>query len=352
VNPEAGKQGIAYDPRASKPMAAIVRMAVVVVTLALFVSSLFNALLGLRDIAVILALATPLGISAWGFSRAGHNQAAIVLLCTVLAAVVTIILVMNPLGVHDMSITAYGGIVLVSALLLSRPAFAGIVVFTLTGATIAFVADMNGFSRSRIAGIGGWPQYVDFIIITSVFAILGRVASEQLFGSLGDAHDASSEDPVSGLLNRRGFFMTAAMQLKGAHQREENALLVVADLDGFRRVNLVIGQQAADHVLSECGRRLMQVPGLGQPLVGRVGDDEFAVLVTGLPEAEALACARTVHAALTFDFLGVSVRNAAGFARFPRDAHGIEPLMLAAQSGVGHAKAHPDQPLSGPADRI
>jgi len=333
-------------------MAAIVRVAVITVTLALFVSSLLNALLGLKEIAIILALATPLGISAWGFSRAGQNEAAIVLLCTVLITVVTIILVMNPLGVHDMSITAYGGVVLVAALLLSRRAFIAILVLTVIASTTAFTADLTGYSRSRIAGIGGWPQYADFMIITSVFAILGRVASEQLLGSLGDAHDASSEDLVTGLLNRRGFFMTSAMRLKAAQHHGECGVLVVADLDNFRRMNLVIGQQAADNVLVEAGRRLTLAPGLSQAVIGRVGDDEFAVLVTGIPEEEAPAVARTVHAVLNFDYLGVSVRNAAGFARFPREAHGIEPLMLAAQSGVGHAKAHPEQRLSGPADRI
>ena len=108
-----GKAGSPYDPRASAPMTAIVRVAVIAVTLALFFATSFNGLLGYRDIAIMLALATPLGISAWGFARAGHNEAAIALLCCVLITVVTIILVLNPLGVHDVAITAYGGIVLV-----------------------------------------------------------------------------------------------------------------------------------------------------------------------------------------------------------------------------------------------
>jgi len=333
-------------------MSAIVRVAVVAVTIALFVSALFNALLGFQDIAIVLALATPLGISAWGFSRAGHNEAAVVLLCTVLIVVVTLILLMNPLGVHDMSITAYGGIVLVAALLLSRQAFFAIVGLVFLAATAAFGGEYLGYSRSRIPGIGGWPQYVDFLIITSVFAVLGRVASEQLFGSLGDAHEATDTDPVTGLLNRVGFLKTSAMRLKAAHTRGEFGLLVIADIDGFRRINLVIGQQAADHVLAEAANRLSNLGAAGDRILGRVGDDEFAVLLTGIAEEQVDALAKSLHDALDFDFLGVSVRNSAGYARFPRDAHGIEPLMLAAQTGVGHAKAHPEDRLSGPADRI
>ena len=333
-------------------MAAIVRVAVIAVTLALFVSALFNALLGFQDIAIVLALATPLGISAWGFSRAGHNEAAVVLLCSVLIVVVTLILVMNPLGVHDMSITAYGGIVLVAALLLSRRAFFAILLLVFVAATAAFGADIFGYSRSLIARLGGWPQYVDFLIITTVFAILGRVASEQLFGSLGDAHEATDADVVTGLLNRVGFMKTSAQRLKAAHGRGEFGVLVIADIDGFRRINLVIGQQAADNVLLEAAQRLAHLEGMAGQVLGRVGDDELAVLMIGVAEEDAGKLAKSVHDALNFDFLGVSVRNSAGYARFPRDAHGIEPLMLAAQSGVGHAKAHPEDRLSGPADRI
>jgi len=145
---------------------------------------------------------------------------------------------------------------------------------------------------------------------------------------------------------------TSAMRLKAAHTRGEFGLLVIADIDGFRRINLVIGQQAADNVLAEAANRLSSLGAAGDRILGRVGDDEFAVLLTGIAEEQVDALAKSLHDALDFDFLGVSVRNSAGYARFPRDAHGIEPLMLAAQSGVGHAKAHPEDRLSGPADRI
>ncbi|MEO5617643.1 MAG: hypothetical protein ABIS67_07710, partial [Candidatus Eisenbacteria bacterium] len=84
------------EPRGSQPTTAIVRVAIIAVTLALFFGTSFNALLGHRDIAIMLALATPLGISAWGFAHAGHNEAAMALICCVLVTVVTMILVLSP----------------------------------------------------------------------------------------------------------------------------------------------------------------------------------------------------------------------------------------------------------------
>ena len=69
---------------------AIVRVAIIAVTIALFLGSGLNAIMGQRDLAVLFALATPLGISAWGFARGGHNEAALVLLCSVLGTVVSL----------------------------------------------------------------------------------------------------------------------------------------------------------------------------------------------------------------------------------------------------------------------
>jgi diguanylate cyclase (GGDEF)-like protein len=339
-----------YDPTTSPAISAIVRAAVIVSTLALFVGSLVNAVLGYRDIAVVLALAAPLGISAFGFLHAGHNEAAMGLLCCVLITVVTLILALNPLGVHDMAIIAYGGIVLFGTLLFNRKSsylITGLVVFA---ATSAFVYDLNGFSRSEIEQYSGWSQYGDFLMIIGVFAVLGRNVAEKLFGTLGEAHAAASQDNLTGLKSRPGFMMEAAMRLRAAHSKGESAALVVVDLDGFRRTNLVIGHQAADNVLQECSRRLAAE--FGGDLVGRLGDDEFGVLRTGLHEGHIAEFARVVHKALDFEYLGVSVRNAAGFARFPRDANGIESLMMAAETSLVASKDEETERYSGPGGRI
>jgi diguanylate cyclase (GGDEF)-like protein len=339
------------SPAVSAPMTAIVRVAIVAVTIALFLGSSFNALIGHRDIAVVMALATPLGISAWGFARAGHNEHAMVLLSCVLVTVVTLILVRNPLGVHDVAITAYGGIILAGALLLSRRSFLSIAGLTVLAAASAFYLDFDGHSQSRIASLSGWPQLVNFLLIAVVFAVTGRFVAESLFGSLGAARQASVGDPVTGLANRPGFLAEAAQRLAGQKGAAGCAVLVVADLDGFQRVNLVIGHRAGDRVLVEAARRVREAA--GAHLTARIGDDEFAVLAVGLPdEPAAVALVRRVHAALDFDFSGVAVRNATGYARFPRDADGIEALLLASETSLANAKASEGERLAGPGDRI
>jgi diguanylate cyclase (GGDEF)-like protein len=335
-------------------MTAIVRMAVIVVTLALFLGSTLNAVTGQRDLAVLFALATPLGISAWGFARAGHNEPAIVLLCSVLITVVTMVLILSPFGVHDVAITAYGGVILVGALLLSRRAFYALLALVLIAASVAFGMDLNGLTRSVVTRYDSWASYVEFLVIVTVFAALGRRSAEILFGSVGDAHRATIDDPVTGLANRPGFLEHAAARLKAMHGSPTCSVLVLADLDGFRRVNIVIGHRAGDGVLREASERVRKAIGAGH-LLGRIGDDEFAVLGLGLtdePLAEEFA--RAVHDALQFEFSGVSVRASVGYARFPRDAHGLESLLLAAEGSLTNAKdhVHEVERFAGPADRI
>ena len=331
-------------------MGRIARTAIIGVTLVLFFATSFHALLGHRDVAVMLALATPLGLSAWGFARAGHLQAAMVLLCGVLVVVATLILVRNPLGFHDVAVATYVGVVVVAALLLRRSLFLTIVALAVAGASAAFAADMLGRSHSEIAAYSGWPQFAILLVMVGVFAGLGRVIGRHLFGGLGEAHRASMADATTGLANRGAFLAEAAARLAAARGREERGVLVLADLDDFRRVNLVIGREAADRLLGEAARRLRAA---GEDhLAARLGDDEFAVLATGVPEERAVFVARDVHDALNFDFQGVEVRTSTGFARFPRDGDDVDALLTGAMSGLASAKGGESERLAGPADRI
>lgn len=338
--------------RPSDPMTAIVRLAIIVVTLALFLGSSLNAMTGQRDLAVLFALATPLGISAWGFARGGHNEAALVLLCTVLTVVATLVLILNPRGVHEVAITAYGGIILTGALLLSRRAFFLLAGLVMIAASTAFLIDIFGLSSYRVGMRSTWTQYVEFLVITGVFASLGRFSSEILMGSLGDAHRASVGDVVTGLLNRPGFLIHGAARLKLVHEGK-TSVLVLADLDKFRRINMVIGHRAGDGVLKETARRLSEVA-TGH-IVGRIGDDEFVILAHGLADdGECEAFARRIHSVLQFEYSGVSVRSSVGFARSPRDANGLEALLLAAEGSLLQAKDHENEAdrFAAPADRI
>jgi predicted signal transduction protein with EAL and GGDEF domain len=113
----------------------------------------------------------------------------------------------------------------------------------------------------------------------------------------------------------------------------------------------MVGYAATDRLVAEAGRRLASIA--SPHLVARIGEDEFALLAHG-PDDDAAAeeLARKVHQALNFDFSGVAVRCAVGFARHPRDANGLEALMLAAEGSLLSAKAAIGERLAGPSERI
>jgi diguanylate cyclase (GGDEF)-like protein len=314
-------------------MATIVRVAIIAVTLALFLHSSLHAMLGHRDIAVLSALATPLGISSWGFARAGHHEAAIMLLSGVLLTVITLILMLSPLGVHDAAVTAYAGIVLVAALLLARPKFIAVTALTLTAAGAAFVLDITGRTGSILRNVSEWPQFATFLLFTVAFASIGRVAAETLFASLGRAQRVAASDAVTGLANRAGFEVRARRILEKARAGGGACALLLIQLEGYRRLRVMVGADASDRMLAEAARRIASIA--GDELIARVSDAEFALLARDIPEdggEEALAA--KVRQALDFEFCGAEMRSTVGHSRFPRDADRLDALLLASEASL------------------
>ncbi|MFT4254368.1 MAG: GGDEF domain-containing protein, partial [Caulobacter sp.] len=99
---------------------------------------------------------------------------------------------------------------------------------------------------------------------------------------------ASGKDDLTGLLDRRSFIARARERLThtGVHE------LVVADLDRLRRLNEALGHERADLVLAALGSRLAAAFPEGS-ILGRIGEDEFAVLCepAGYEPAEVLRAA-------------------------------------------------------------
>ncbi|WP_244655447.1 GGDEF domain-containing protein [Sphingomonas sp. CFBP 13603] len=78
-------------------------------------------------------------------------------------------------------------------------------------------------------------------------------------------------EPLTGLLNRRAF-------LHHAIGRPGDQMLLIADVDHFKRVNETIGHDGGDEVLRVVARALRNaVP--PEALVARIGGEEFAILV-------------------------------------------------------------------------
>lgn len=102
------------------------------------------------------------------------------------------------------------------------------------------------------------------------------------------------EDPLTGLLNRRGFTQALERALAYVKRYSATASLLFLDLDGFKPVNDRHGHGAGDWVLGRVGR-LLAGSVRASDVVARVGGDEFVLLLWNLNETQANLKARALE---------------------------------------------------------
>jgi diguanylate cyclase (GGDEF)-like protein len=139
----------------------------------------------------------------------------------------------------------------------------------------------------------------------------------------------SHTDALTGCLNRRGL----EDHVERAIAAGEPFAIVTLDLDGLKAVNDRDGHAAGDAVLRDAVARLREAV---RPTdeVGRVGGDEFALVLPGArPDVAARVRDRAMLA------LSVSAPASFGLAAFPADGATSDALFRHADAGVYAAKA-------------
>jgi len=151
-------------------------------------------------------------------------------------------------------------------------------------------------------------------------------------------------DPLTGLLNRRGFFNTAKPFLNLAARNHVPLGLVMMDLDDFKRLNDRFGHPAGDEALSAVGHIFRSFTRRAD-LVGRYGGEEFIALIQARhPESLEHFCERLRHLVETSSEslcghpFTVSVGGVVGIIKVPDDAS-IHRMIAQADANLAKAKA-------------
>ncbi|MDB4883773.1 MAG: diguanylate cyclase [Gemmatimonadetes bacterium] len=92
----------------------------------------------------------------------------------------------------------------------------------------------------------------------------------------------STRDELTGLYNRRGFFMAAEPLARLAERAGRAFVVFYADLDGLKTVNDTLGHHAGDQAIRDAAWVLNQTF-RSADIVARLGGDEFAILANEAP---------------------------------------------------------------------
>jgi diguanylate cyclase (GGDEF)-like protein len=103
----------------------------------------------------------------------------------------------------------------------------------------------------------------------------------------------AGHDPLTGALNRRSFEKAVNRAVAQA-RRERRSVLLLIDVDRFKLVNDTLGHSVGDDVLVNLADRIREEL-REEDVLGRVGGDEFAVLLEGVSLQEAQAAARRIR---------------------------------------------------------
>lgn len=193
----------------------------------------------------------------------------------------------------------------------ARVLLGGLLVFTVF-ATHDLIVNMGAGDGMRLIPLGF------LAILTSMGVILAdRFASlldtlesqvEQRTGELREANDAlaaanerlkarSRLDPLTGLLNRRGFEEEVAAELRRVERGAEPPALVLLDVDHFKRFNDEHGHACGDQVLCDVSE-LLRARTREVDRVGRWGGEEFVLLLPATDAAGLVQATEKLRAAI------------------------------------------------------
>lgn len=102
--------------------------------------------------------------------------------------------------------------------------------------------------------------------------------SEGLRQELHTARGEAMTDPLTGILNRRGFESGASQILLEHTEQNKNLCLLMIDIDHFKKINDSYGHLFGDKVICAIAETLKSKV-RGQDIVARMGGEEFSVLL-------------------------------------------------------------------------
>ncbi len=180
--------------------------------------------------------------------------------------------------------------------------------------------------------VSWWPPFVALVVLPAV--MLHRTVRIQ------HLEVAVRTDDKTGVLNALAFHQEAGVELARSRRLGRSMAIFMVDMDGFKQVNDEHGHLVGDAVLQRVARVLASEV-RRTDAVGRVGGDEFAVLLPAIDVTEALAVAERIRVQVRQIPVPIAceLSTSIGVAVYPRvAAESVEGLVAAADAALYEAK--------------
>ncbi len=175
----------------------------------------------------------------------------------------------------------------------------------------------------------------DPVVLSVGLDVTERLGAESRLAWLSD-HDA-----LTGLLNRRRFQEELELVVTAARRHNKMGALLFVDLDHFKYINDTSGHHTGDALLKAVGKALSDND--AADIVARLDGDEFAVIVRGADDQEAIQVASGIEHdlhSLSFTAGNQKLRLSAsiGVVLFPAHADTVADLLASADLAMFQAK--------------
>ena len=184
-------------------------------------------------------------------------------------------------------------------------------------------------------------QWLNVLLYLAVALVAGfklrRARSNMSVGHLRTVESAllrANTDPLTGLLNRRGWLSAARARLDAMRRDGESGCLLFIDLDHFKRFNDTHGHEAGDVALQRTGRAIRARLD-GRSIAARIGGEEFVCLLPGVSLHDARRLAERLQRDLGGDTPAITF--SAGLAKHRADET-LSQLMARGDRAMYEAK--------------
>lgn len=180
-------------------------------------------------------------------------------------------------------------------------------------------------------------------------------ATEELRRRKEEAELLARMDVLTGIPNRRAFMLSAEQEVLRAQRYGSSLTVAVLDLDHFKNINDTYGHATGDHALINRAN-LLAASVREVDTVGRLGGEEFAILMPGTPLSEAIQAVERIRQAFEqnpVSFGDQLIRSTASFgvAEYPGADPTVDALLAKADGALYLAKARGRNRVETPAQK-